>query len=82
MSDTAQQPPQQGLLTCMCCRLSFLNSEEQRNHYKTDFHRFNLKRQVTNLPPISEKIFNEKVSELKSKEEKEATFSAYCKFCK
>jgi pre-60S factor REI1 len=36
-----------------------------RCHYKTDFHRFNLKRAQAGLLPITEEIFNEKVTSLK-----------------
>lgn len=33
-------------LTCISCRLVFFNSEIQRDHYKTEWHRYNVKRQV------------------------------------
>uniref|UniRef100_A0A915ARB5 U1-type domain-containing protein n=1 Tax=Parascaris univalens TaxID=6257 RepID=A0A915ARB5_PARUN len=39
-------------LTCICCRVVFANSDIQRDHYRTDWHRYNLKRKVdtVNLP--------------------------------
>ena len=40
-------------LTCISCRLLFSSADEQRDHYKSDFHKFNLKRKVASLPPIS-----------------------------
>lgn len=33
-------------LTCICCRVVFANSDIQREHYRTDWHRYNLKRKV------------------------------------
>lgn len=38
--------------TCMGCRVKFESSELQRNHFKTDWHLYNLKRRVCKLEPI------------------------------
>jgi pre-60S factor REI1 len=57
----------QPVLTCITCRLIFKESEEMRVHYKTDFHRFNLKRKVANLLPVTEEIFNKKLEEINAK---------------
>lgn len=54
--------------TCIACRLQFDSSEEQREHYRTDFHRFNLKRQVAELPPISWEAFHRKLDAIKQAE--------------
>lgn len=50
--------------TCNTCELQFESSPAQRVHMKSDWHRYNLKRRVANLPPISEEIFNSKVQAL------------------
>ena len=34
------------LYTCITCRVGFRTAELQRNHYKSDWHRYNLKRKV------------------------------------
>ncbi|KAH3670791.1 hypothetical protein OGAPHI_001307 [Ogataea philodendri] len=47
--------------TCNSCSLAFHEAEEQRRHMKTDWHRYNLKRRVSHLPPINEQLFNDKV---------------------
>jgi len=39
-----------------------------RVHYKTDFHRFNLKRKIANLLPIAEDMFDKKLLEIESTE--------------
>ena len=31
------------LYTCITCRVGFRTAELQRNHYKSDWHRYNLK---------------------------------------
>ena len=47
--------------TCITCHVAFNNGELQRAHYKTDWHRYNLKRKVADLGPISANEFTEKV---------------------
>lgn len=45
-------------LTCLACRVIFDNAEAQRTHYKTDWHRYNLKRKIAELPPVTFGEFN------------------------
>jgi len=52
-------------LTCIGCWMIFDNQSDQVAHYKTDFHRFNLKRKMVNLPAVTEQQFNEKVQAIK-----------------
>lgn len=47
--------------TCITCRVAFKDADIQRAHYKTDWHRYNLKRKVAELPPVSAESFQEKV---------------------
>ncbi|KAF9529314.1 C2H2 type zinc-finger-domain-containing protein [Crepidotus variabilis] len=58
MSDTQ-------LFTCLSCSIAFLTPEDQRAHYRSDHHRYNMKRRVASLPPISAEVFNQKVIERK-----------------
>ena len=46
-----------GLLTCITCSVAFKEACGQRDHYKTDWHRYNLKRKVAEMPPIQEQEF-------------------------
>ncbi|KAF9050967.1 cytoplasmic protein [Hymenopellis radicata] len=55
------EAPQQPLFTCISCAIAFLSAEEQRVHYRSDHHRYNMKRRVASLPPVSATVFNEKV---------------------
>lgn len=50
--------------TCNTCALVFASAEEQRVHMKSDWHRYNLKRRVAQLPAIDENVFNSKVASL------------------
>lgn len=45
-------PSQAGKYTCLCCRIKFESVNLQRDHFKTDWHLYNLKRRVCNLEPI------------------------------
>mmetsp|Transcript_126868 Transcript_126868/g.189279 ORF Transcript_126868/g.189279 Transcript_126868/m.189279 type:complete len:380 (-) Transcript_126868:46-1185(-) len=70
------------VLTCICCRQTFETPNAQRTHYQGDYHRFNLKRKVLNLPPVSQELFQQKVAELKEKQTVKEVFTGYCTFCK
>ena len=47
--------------TCITCRVAFADADLQRSHYKTDWHRYNLKRKVANLPHVTAEGFNQRV---------------------
>ena len=62
------------MFTCNTCNLQFPESSDQRVHMKSDWHRYNLKRKVAQLPPLTEDLFNTKVAAMQSqKETKEKT---------
>ncbi len=48
-------------LTCISCKVMFTVAKDQKEHYKSDLHRFNLKRKVANLPPVTKEQFEQKV---------------------
>lgn len=47
--------------TCNSCAVRFVSADLQRQHMKTEWHRYNLKRRVSGLPLISSDVFAEKV---------------------
>ncbi|KAJ3547651.1 hypothetical protein NM688_g5376 [Phlebia brevispora] len=55
-----------GLFTCLSCTIAFLSAADQREHYRSDHHRYNMKRRVAGLPPVSAETFNSKVLERKA----------------
>jgi pre-60S factor REI1 len=48
-------------LTCLACHVVFHDVELQREHYRTDWHRHNLKRQIVNMTPVSAEQFARRV---------------------
>ncbi|GJE94887.1 C2H2 type zinc-finger-domain-containing protein [Phanerochaete sordida] len=66
MSLAPQEPLEysnNGLFTCLSCSIAFHSADDQRDHYRSDHHRYNMKRRVAGLPPISAENFNQKVLE-------------------
>ncbi|KAI0743798.1 C2H2 type zinc-finger-domain-containing protein [Daedaleopsis nitida] len=51
------------LYTCISCTIAFHSAQDQREHYRSDHHRYNMKRRVAGLPPVSGGLFNQKVLE-------------------
>lgn len=58
------------MLTCTACRLEFATPAQQKDHFRMDWHRYNLKRKVVELPPVTEEQFELRMR--KVREEKEA----------
>lgn len=50
---------QSEILTCSFCKVNFINYVHQRQHYKSDWHRYNLKQNLKLLDPISEEFFEQ-----------------------
>lgn len=72
------------IYTCVSCHVAFLDAEEQRIHYKSDWHRYNLKRKVAGMPPVTLNDFNQrlKLQQQKTAEEEQlANFTAHCEAC-
>ncbi|ERT01942.1 hypothetical protein HMPREF1624_00237 [Sporothrix schenckii ATCC 58251] len=46
--------------SCNSCQVAFRSVELQKSHMKSEWHRYNLKRRVVSLPPISSELFAEK----------------------
>ena len=55
----------QNLLTCISCRVAFNDADLQRDHYKSEWHRYNLKRKIAELPPITLENFDNRITEQK-----------------
>lgn len=69
--------------TCISCRVAFNDAEIQRKHYKCDWHRYNLKRKVAGLPPISAEEFQTRVLQFKTTAENaNSNDGIYCMVCK
>ncbi|KAJ3414841.1 hypothetical protein HDV05_005998 [Chytridiales sp. JEL 0842] len=72
------------LFTCLACHVAFRTADHQREHYRSDWHRYNLKRKVAELPPVSQENF---ALRLKAQQQKltedsaKTSFSASCQAC-
>ncbi|XP_063779020.1 cytoplasmic 60S subunit biogenesis factor ZNF622 [Pseudophryne corroboree] len=68
--------------TCISCRVAFTDPDIQRAHYKTDWHRYNLKRKVADMPPVTAENFQERVLSQRAvvKEQSKET-ATYCTAC-
>ncbi|KAJ9116378.1 hypothetical protein QFC22_004819 [Naganishia vaughanmartiniae] len=51
------------VFTCISCAVAFNDPALQRQHFASDWHRYNMKRRVALLPPVSAQSFNTKVIE-------------------
>lgn len=74
--------PAKESFTCITCRVAFKDADLQRQHYKTDWHRYNLKRKVAELPPVTSeefqrRVYNQRNADEISKQDK----SVYCGAC-
>ncbi|KAI3324273.1 C2H2 type zinc-finger-domain-containing protein [Xylariaceae sp. AK1471] len=87
---SAAHPPQQDpapsthQYTCNTCQVAFRYADTQKGHMKSDWHRYNLKRRVASLPPISSEVFTEKVHQARATttaEADRASFQQLCEVC-
>lgn len=73
--------PQTAGFSCNTCQVRFVTAELQRQHMRTEWHRYNLKRRVAQLPLILSDVFAEKVLEqqkaLDEQRENEDEFGFY-----
>ncbi|CBF85735.1 hypothetical protein AN1875.2 [Aspergillus nidulans FGSC A4] len=67
--------------TCNTCFVAFRSSDGQRDHMRTDWHLYNMKRRVASLPPVSQEIFNEKVLAAKASSNAAAAKASFEKTC-
>jgi len=67
--------------TCNSCQVAFRNNDLQKGHMKGDWHRYNLKRRVASLPPVSSEVFAEKVLQARATNTAEAGKAAFERVC-
>ncbi|EXJ70937.1 uncharacterized protein A1O5_05929 [Cladophialophora psammophila CBS 110553] len=67
--------------TCNSCAVAFRNSDAQRTHMRSDWHRYNLKRRLAELPAVSSEDYNEKVMAAQATTNAAAAQAAYAKLC-
>ncbi|KAK9099832.1 hypothetical protein Scep_023262 [Stephania cephalantha] len=70
-------------LTCNACNSEFEDESQQKLHYKSEWHRYNLKRKVAGVPGVTEALFLARQSALAQEEKKlnEAPMLYSCALC-
>ncbi|KAI8644359.1 C2H2 type zinc-finger-domain-containing protein [Parasitella parasitica] len=53
--------PKSAIFTCLSCQVAFPSSGKQRDHFRTDWHKYNLKRKIANLSSVNAEQFAQKV---------------------
>lgn len=56
--------------SCNACNKEFLDETEQKQHYKSEWHRYNLKRKVAGVPGVTEALFVARQSALAEERKK------------
>ncbi|XP_049450343.1 ankyrin repeat and zinc finger domain-containing protein 1 isoform X3 [Epinephelus fuscoguttatus] len=47
-------------MVCSACKCPFISREDQMEHYKLDWHRFNLRLKISGMPPVTAEEFERK----------------------
>lgn len=81
MASTAPTSASAHPFTCNTCQVAFRSSDLQRTHMQSDWHRYNLKRRVASLPPLTSEIFAEKVLANKASAAATAARASFEKKC-
>ncbi|XP_041365417.1 zinc finger protein 622-like [Gigantopelta aegis] len=67
---------------CITCWVAFADAELHRSHYKTDWHRYNLKRRVAEMAPVTAENFQQRVLAQRTLiDEEEKDTSSACAVC-
>ncbi|KAG6548837.1 hypothetical protein Mapa_009599 [Marchantia paleacea] len=57
-------------LACNACNVEFQDESGQKSHYRSDWHRYNLKRKVAGVPGVTEGLFNLRLEALAAEKKK------------
>ena len=71
----------ENLYTCLSCQVAFKNPQDQRTHMRSDWHRYNLKRKVAELGPVSAIAFAQKLQALQAAPQ-ESPLDLDCTLCR
>lgn len=57
-------------LACNACNEVFADEDAQKQHYKTEWHRYNLRRKVAGVPGVTEALYNLRIEALEAERKK------------
>jgi len=69
-------------LYCSNCKINLPTDDSLKEHYKSEFHRYNIKRHLVNLAPISQEQFLKKKTEVVEGRRAETQTVLKCDVCK
>ncbi|XP_076439670.1 cytoplasmic 60S subunit biogenesis factor ZNF622-like isoform X2 [Babylonia areolata] len=70
------------VLTCLTCRVAFADLDRGREHYKSEWHRYNTKRKVAQMEPLSAEMFKIQMAAKQEKAAKEKeSEDGFCVLC-
>ena len=71
-------------LICNACQIQIHSDDERASHYKSEWHRYNVKRRCAGLASIPQALFESQLTALNNKKAAEASAKATqnCKTCK
>ncbi|KAJ6806118.1 cytoplasmic 60S subunit biogenesis factor REI1-like protein 1 [Iris pallida] len=71
------------VMTCNACNKEFEEESQQKLHYRSEWHRYNLKRKVAGVPGVTEALFQARQSALAEERSKlsAAPMSYSCSLC-
>ncbi|CAM6127896.1 unnamed protein product [Calypogeia fissa] len=70
-------------LACNACNVEFKDEAVQKSHYRSEWHRYNLKRKVAGVPGVTEGLFNLRLEALAADRKKQdgERFLYKCSLC-
>jgi len=69
------------IIKCLSCQLSIYTQKEKDEHYKSGWHRYNVKRRAVSLPPISTEDFHLKMKRLMEASQEKLAVVFKCDLC-
>jgi len=79
--DSGTSPPDV-IIKCLSCKLNIYTVKDKDEHYKSSWHRYNVKRRAVGLPTMSKIDFDEKMALLKAEQtDKKVEVVFKCELC-
>ena len=57
-TEIMQEKPNENIVLCSSCNYYLKTLDQSKLHYKSEFHRYNMKRKIVNLAPVTLELFN------------------------
>lgn len=64
MQSTSYQEEDEELKPCLSCLVGFYKLEDLKAHYRSDLHRYNMKRKIAGLPTVRQDVFEQRQASL------------------